>query len=407
MNMFGKNTVNDFNVQEDLDVDGNANIDGDLTVIGDLIITGSLSGVNKIEDIDSSTSITTNATAETLIFKTNSNEVMRIDSVGNIGIGTNNPSSQLHLMNGSAPQLLLDNDTFGQNTIKFQSNRGSANVIGDVCWFNDDTTNTEIARMRINKSDAADGNGEFAFFTANGTTLTQNMTITNDGNVGIGAATNPTIDLAFGKNNTGIDRLSDIWISFKTSGVETINYNNLSVNLFGGITTTAEAGIIIRKAATASTNNIFTNYYRSATDASTGGIFEGDVRLNSSGNLTITQPSDMRLKENIIDYSNGYNKVKALRTVEYNWIDPQKKTEIGTIVGFIAQEVQVVIPKSVGTFTKDNIEYLNISQNEFIPFIWSATRTLIEKVEQLETANVSLLDIISGLNDRLTLLENV
>ena len=97
--------------------------------------------------------------------------------------------------------------------------------------------------------------------------------------------------------------------------------------------------------------------------------------------------SDVRLKENIVEYTKGYNKVKSLLIVEYEWKDEQKKEEIGRVVGIIAQEVQKVLPKAVGSnkiSEDDDTEYLSVSYAELIPFNWSATRILINKVESLE-----------------------
>ena len=149
----------------------------------------------------------------------------------------------------------------------------------------------------------------------------------------------------------------------------------------------ASTGLLaVRKSNTATTNQVFIDLVTSSSGLD--GPKQADIRLNGSGNAVFLDVSDERLKENIIDYTNGYNKVKALRIVEYNWIDEQKKEDIGTVVGVIAQEVQQVLPKAVGTFEQDDgEEYLGVAYSELIPFNWSATRTLIDKVETLESEN--------------------
>ena len=159
------------------------------------------------------------------------------------------------------------------------------------------------------------------------------------------------------------------------------------------------------KKHTSSTNQQFIRFYRHSSSISDLDQHEGDLRTNGSGNLAFQNPSDQRLKEGIIDYENGYNKVKNLRTVEFEWIEAQKKQEIGRVVGFIAQEVEQVLPKSVDRFYPDeeNLEdyTYQFSSAELIPFNWSATRTLINKVEALEAENNTLKTKVSTLESEL------
>tara|TARA_B100002049_G_scaffold27710_1_gene18312 strand:+ start:561 stop:1031 length:471 start_codon:yes stop_codon:yes gene_type:complete len=133
------------------------------------------------------------------------------------------------------------------------------------------------------------------------------------------------------------------------------------------------------------TNNELLRFYQGSSGGLNSGTDEGSIELNGSSNLTFANHSDGRLKENIIDYENGYNKVKQLRTVEFEWKDAQKKEEVGRIIGFIAQEAKEVITKSVSkrynysgledeVFDEEDFVY-TMSHTELIPFNWSATRT--------------------------------
>ena len=61
-------------------------LNGKTTINGDLEVNGTINGINNIKDTDNTTSITTEATAETLIMTTNSIERMRIDSSGNVNM---------------------------------------------------------------------------------------------------------------------------------------------------------------------------------------------------------------------------------------------------------------------------------------------------------------------------------
>lgn len=59
----------------------------------------------------------------------------------------------------------------------------------------------------------------------------------------------------------------------------------------------------------------------------------------------VIQTSDARMKTNITNLTSGLNKVMQLRPVSYNWINPNDGK--GTEIGFIAQEVEKVVPEAV------------------------------------------------------------
>ena len=61
-------------------------------------------------------------------------------------------------------------------------------------------------------------------------------------------------------------------------------------------------------------------------------------------NGSLTQNSDVRVKENIIEISNCIDKVKAIRGVYYNRTDFNTKA---TKVGVVAQEVEKVLPEVI------------------------------------------------------------
>jgi hypothetical protein len=70
---------------------------------------------------------------------------------------------------------------------------------------------------------------------------------------------------------------------------------------------------------------------------------------SNGGTLTSTNPSDERLKDNIADISWGLDEIMKLRPVEYTW--KNDTINQGKQYGFIAQEVELVIPELVKEFT--------------------------------------------------------
>ncbi|MBI3193826.1 MAG: tail fiber domain-containing protein [Ignavibacteriae bacterium] len=93
--------------------------------------------------------------------------------------------------------------------------------------------------------------------------------------------------------------------------------------------------------------------------------------------------SDMRLKKDIVGIENGLDKVMKLRPVSYKWNykEVKDKPEPPATVGFIAQEVEKVIPIAVDV-PKNDTDYYGLSQEKLIPYLTKAIQeqqALIEK----------------------------
>jgi len=110
---------------------------------------------------------------------------------------------------------------------------------------------------------------------------------------------------------------------------------------------------------------------------STGGGYT--AYINSSG--TYNAVSDQRLKENVVTLADSLDKVNQLRGVSFDWIDDSRGTD--TQVGFIAQEVEAVIPELVTTGDLEDDE------NGEAPLktvnYANMTALLVEAVKELKT----------------------
>jgi hypothetical protein len=111
----------------------------------------------------------------------------------------------------------------------------------------------------------------------------------------------------------------------------------------------------------------------------------GEIRLGGPGVLYIDF-SDYRLKENVVPLSNAVTKLKQLAPKRFNFID---RPEAGTIDGFIAHEVQAVVPQAVSG-EKDEIDengkprYQGVDSSNLVPLLTAALQEALARIEALE-----------------------
>lgn len=110
---------------------------------------------------------------------------------------------------------------------------------------------------------------------------------------------------------------------------------------------------------------------------------EETIYADGSGNIrrgTPAPPSDERLKKNIYTIDNALEKVLKLRGVSYEWKDADRFGSQSEI-GFIAQEIQEVIPDVV----RPNGEYLGVKIQNVVAVVVEAVKELHTKVEEYFT----------------------
>ena len=238
------------------------------------------------------------------------------------------------------------------------------------------------------------------------TTLNNNIYF-NTANVGIGI-TNPNYKLHV---EDGILFVGDSMFLNNTSSNIANNYSLLFDNTYNGTTGSGIAANKIRLMNDTS-NNILAGFgiennsityhsgssgshtFYSGTSSSNYGT--GRFKIDQSGNITctgdfaaFTSISDKRLKTNIIKLDSSMDIIKKLNPVKFFWkyndfiLENKQGTED---VGFIAQEIEDVIPLAAGEYKVINSEetYKNIKYERIIPYLVKSIQELIDKVEKLE-----------------------
>jgi hypothetical protein len=317
---------------------------------------GSLGGV---VDIAQTTKILASNTPSTtdgnLYFYTVGSERMRINSTGNIGIGTTSPTTLLDIagdthVNGNFIAS-FDTNTLG-NLYTLDSKVGintvspnytldvngnahiAANLYIDGIITGSAQTSTSLAYITITATDAAVNFSTGSFISFGGITLQTNEDATSITNGG----------------------------SFLTMGGASIGKN-----LFVG-------------------KNVFINSTENALGVGTGGSFT----VNGGGSFgkdlfvsgTITSSSDIRLKKDIESFKKDsdifLNKIEKLHTIKYNYIDQDLENINQKVktkqVGFIAQE-----------FIQDFPELLKCPENGFYSLDYQKMSVvLLECIKELK-----------------------
>jgi hypothetical protein len=411
----GSGTANTLNGESGLTFDGNTmNLtsgsgDARLTLIGTEGNDARLSLVcDDGDDHIDQYNIRSDATDNSLTFDQFESgsfvERMRIDSSGNVGIGTSSPGGVLDIVASA-------NDTRALLIRNTNNSGGSAHAKIEISGGDNATAILKLECNGQNHEIFEDGNGNLRIEDND----TERMRIDSSGVVRI-AHTSYTADtgadeLVVGNTSSGENRGITILnhtgqdgrICFAQSGdpdagmikyshgsdvlqffvesEEMVRLNNTSVQ--------GTPAMQLRKPNAAS------NVQSHMIHLIVGGHDRGALIAASSfgGSAIVGAISDYRVKTNIRNYTGGWNNIKALPVKIF---DINKEGEEATdIKGWIAHEVQAVIPEAV-CGTKDakkedgSDDYQSLGYNVFMPDVVGALQTAIAKIEVLETKVAAL-----------------
>ena len=267
-----------------------------------------------------------------ITFNTNSgggvSEAMRIDSSGNVGIGTSSPVSKFDV-NGCIRSIANTTPSSGSG-IELVYNPGDSSYISSYNRTSSAYLNLTLSALNT-------------IFTNNGA---ERMRIDSSGN------------LLVGTTNSSVSSGSGFRV-FPT----------------GEIASTLTASTSAAVTLTAFSSGAGT--YRFYVDMG------GTVHATST---SISAISDSSLKENIKDLETGLAEVMALKPRRFDW----KNGDATNVAGFIAQEVAEILPELVedSLYTKDkdgnDVYKKNLKMGDILPTLVKAIQELNAKVEALE-----------------------
>ena len=274
-------------------------------------------------------------------------EKFSILSTGNVGIGTTAPLAKLSV-NGDAMFGNVAGLGTGTQTVGIQAASNIPSLI--VAGYGTAGQSKGIQILAgTNSSDYALDVKSYASANL--------LYVRGDGNVGLGTTVPGTKLEVYG--NEPVLRIKDdnpYHIDFRqTSGGDFDITNNL-----------AETVMLFQQDADVIMGTTGGNVGIGMTNPSVALDVTGDIEYTG----TITDVSDVRLKENITDFNGALGIVSSLQAKTYNMIgDPESE------VGFIAQDVQALFPGATSTIDPTN-GYLGVSYVSLIPIISQAVKEM-------------------------------
>jgi hypothetical protein len=320
------------------------------------------------------------------------NERMRIDSSGRLGIGTSSPSDKLDVKASGDDERLVrishpSSPTLAAGYFGFTDTGSGANTgvtlgvqyAGD--YYNAITIDRETQNVGIGTTspaallDVADGNirltntsgsGSYHDFAYGGTNG-ENFFINADrGSTGSG---NMIFRVGGASEKMRIDSSGTVMIGKSSTSIDPeglLLYGN------GEIYSTIASGDSYVLYDT--TNNAYRFRVSSA----------GQISATST---SITAISDASLKENVRDLDKGLDTINALQPRRFDW----KNGDGNDIMGFIAQEVEDVLPELVHEYKyTDEENKKGLKMGDMVPSMVKAIQELSAQVTQLKAEVAAL-----------------
>jgi len=305
-----------------------------------------------------------------------------IDSSENVGMGTTSPAVELHI-----------HDEGGLARIRLSGTASSA----DNFEFGQGTTGVTNGGFEIRDVDAS----------------ATRFVIDSSGNVGLGTSS-PAVSLdvngairlmasgtdndshilyfanaacAIARDNNDLDLhaydnmifgVSNSSYPFSTERMRINSSGGVGINttsVIGALTIQELSSQVMRSESTGSGTVTHLQFVKTSGGAAQIGAITG-----TTSSVSYTSGSDYRLKENVITDWDATTLLKQLKPSKFNFKDNQSET----VTGFIAHEVQEVLPYLVNG-EKDGEDMQSMDYAKLTPLLTKAIQELSAKVEELES----------------------
>ena len=261
-------------------------------------------------------------------------EQLRINSSGNVGIGTSNPTSSLVVAGNIAGSPTVDGVHLGVAS-------GFACI--ELC--------------------GTSGTGSLIDFTKSGSDAPGRILYNNTSNF-----------MGFSVNNSERVRINSSGALLVATTIDA-NTDGVVIQRGGAV----NGGIIqLFKTGSGLTNGLL-NYY--------GNTYVGGINFDNTSTSFPTS-SDIRLKKNIVDAPSAISKVQNIRIVSHGWKNDDAVVEFGVI----AQELAPIAPSAVmqGDDGEEVITTWSVDYSKLVPILTKAIQEQQAMIEELKAEVAAL-----------------
>ena len=389
---------------------GAANIAGNTTIGGTLAVTGIITAPSFIPWDPTVPGVGMySPAANTLGFSTATTERVRIDSSGNVGIGTSSTIWPLEMYNASGVSLGLFRTglSTAYSSLRLYNDQNSSVRSLEVAYTGSAYSGTYVPSGPSGEQAVINSTGAYPLVLA--TNNTARMLVDASGNVGIntnnpasiggqlvvnqtstgagitvnGVSASPMLylrsttniaNLRYGSQGLYISDNADVE-KMRINGVFVMFGNTTqSINPVNGVSfydtqTSTQVGIGHASGTVSGTTFLNFNY---------NGASIGSVTQNGTTAVAFNTSSDERLKKNIVNAPEASNAIDAIRVVSHDW----KADNSHVTWGVIAQELVNVAPHAV-TQGGDEIPW-GVDYSKLVPMLVKEVQSLRTRIAALE-----------------------
>jgi hypothetical protein len=310
---------------------------------------------------------------------------VNIDASGKLLVGTSTSEGNMAV----APQVQLEGTTVDGSTSAIKCNGGTTATNGSRLYLNRSRGTALTSRTVVAAGDTL---GTIFFGGADGANIQPAASIAGfvDDTPGAGdmpgrivlattadGASSPTERMRIGSSDVN----NKAFVSIRSTTVPhtdncTLYVRCAATGSFSGITLQDGGGDLV--------NRDFLRFYDYLNNK-VGAIYR-------SGSSTVyATSSDYRLKENVVPLSNALSRLMSVSVHRFNFIAHPDTT----VDGFLAHEIQTVVPEAVGG-EKDAVDsdgnplYQCIDQSKLVPLLTAALQEAIGEIESLKARVAAL-----------------